>query len=217
MARLKRLRKKSKTGLILRSPPQRTTRISYALSGHGFTGCGKKQSRRHSEERSDEESLFLLGKKARGIPHSVRNDAEAAFFRSLFNRAVSAAEPFAPAQYYPISVLKYYRRDMASMLLSQGVRTQAGSGLMNQPGEMDDRADNAKRTRYTHARPKSRFAEPLHNTGFSSALCALSVSAVRLFLSSLQPRAPSLQNPNRYATKIRIPRDSNKTNDGDHF
>jgi len=61
---------------------------------HDFTGCGKKQKRRHSEESAaadDEESLFLLDNRERGIPHFVRNDAEAAFFRSLFNRAVKAA------------------------------------------------------------------------------------------------------------------------------
>jgi len=65
-----------------------------ALSGHGFRGCEKKQNRRHSEEPAaagDEESLFLLGNRARGIPHFVRNDAAEAFFRNLFNRAASEA------------------------------------------------------------------------------------------------------------------------------
>ncbi len=32
--------------------------FSGALSGHDFRDCGKSQKRRHSEERSDEESLF---------------------------------------------------------------------------------------------------------------------------------------------------------------
>ncbi len=56
-------------------------------------GCGKKQKRRHSEERSDEESLFLRGKTARAIPDRsfraessartrVRNNADSAVFRS---------------------------------------------------------------------------------------------------------------------------------------
>jgi hypothetical protein len=46
----------------------------------------KKQNRRHSEESAaadDEGSLFLLHDRERGIPHCVRNEAAAAFFRSL--------------------------------------------------------------------------------------------------------------------------------------
>ena len=38
---------------------------------------------RHSEERSDEESLFLPAKNSRGIPRFARNDGLGAFFRNL--------------------------------------------------------------------------------------------------------------------------------------
>jgi len=41
----------------------------------------KERTRRHSKERSDEESLFLLGCQEREIPRFVRNDAACSLFR----------------------------------------------------------------------------------------------------------------------------------------
>ena len=67
-----------------------------AIVAAGSRGCGKSQNRRHSEERSDEESLFLRAFKLRGIPsppRRTRDDGVYAFFRNLLSRASSLFPP----------------------------------------------------------------------------------------------------------------------------
>jgi hypothetical protein len=93
--------------------PEERSDTSYGSSGHGFTGCGKKLTQQHSEERSDDDLLRFV--RARFQPcHECRGISTASaaevrffrfaivimtsrvpdpdFFRSLFNRAVRAAK-----------------------------------------------------------------------------------------------------------------------------
>jgi hypothetical protein len=57
-----------------------------AAPAAGLKRLRKSQNRSHSEERSDEESLFLRASKLRGIPRFARNDGAYAFFRNLLGR-----------------------------------------------------------------------------------------------------------------------------------
>jgi hypothetical protein len=55
------------------------------VSDAAFGGCGKSLNRCHSEERSDEKSLFLRVFNPRGIPRFARDDGVYAFFCNLFS------------------------------------------------------------------------------------------------------------------------------------
>jgi hypothetical protein len=57
--------------------------------GRGFTSCGKTQILSFRGTRRAEESLILLTLERREIPHFVRNDKIAYFFRSLFSRDIN--------------------------------------------------------------------------------------------------------------------------------
>jgi hypothetical protein len=51
----------------------------------GFTACGKTPETCHSEERSDEESLFFLASSAERFLASLGMTGGEAFFRKLFS------------------------------------------------------------------------------------------------------------------------------------
>jgi hypothetical protein len=66
------------------STTKSNTKTHLTLTGLLMEGCGKTKSHRHSEERSDEQSLFFCGLNRRGIPHPlkpVRNDRLSGHFR----------------------------------------------------------------------------------------------------------------------------------------
>jgi hypothetical protein len=60
--------------------------------GHAFSGCGTTPKSCHSEERSDEESLFLSAMNAERFLAPLGMTAGTPFLRKLLSRAVRLAD-----------------------------------------------------------------------------------------------------------------------------